>query len=102
MGVKTGSFFDHVESFLDYRKTVYAVSEQTLQSNRVDLSLFEKYVCDQNHKMIDGPVVMGFQYYLKKDRVNSGGSINRKLHTLRSYSHFLRLQEVPKAESLHL
>jgi len=43
---------------------------------------------------------MEFQYYLKKDRDNCGGSINRKIFTLRSYSHFLRLQDVPNAETL--
>jgi hypothetical protein len=45
-------------------------------------------------------VVMDFQYYLKTQRKNCGGSLNRKLFTLRSYSHYLRLQEVTDAEKL--
>jgi len=43
---------------------------------------------------------MDFQYYLKTQRKNCGGSLNRKLFTLRSYSHYLRLQEVDDAEKL--
>ncbi len=43
---------------------------------------------------------MQFQYHLKKERDNCGGSINRKIFTLRSYSHFLALSDVPEAETL--
>ena len=43
---------------------------------------------------------MAFQFYLKKERDNSGGSINRKIYSLRSYSHFLRIIEVPDADRL--
>jgi len=43
---------------------------------------------------------MAFQYHLKKVRKNIGGSINRKIFTLRSYSHFLRLMDVPQSEYL--
>ncbi|MFH2060263.1 MAG: tyrosine-type recombinase/integrase [Pseudomonadota bacterium] len=37
---------------------------------------------------------------MKTQRKNCGGSLNRKLFTLRSYSHYLRLQEVDDAEKL--
>jgi len=43
---------------------------------------------------------MAFQYHLKIDRNNCGGSINRKTFTLKSYSHFLRLMDVPHADQL--
>ena len=36
---------------------------------------------------------MDFQYYLKQERNNCGGSINRKIFTLRSYGNFLKLQD---------
>jgi site-specific recombinase XerC len=54
----------------------------------------------QQYDKITGPAVMDFQYYLKTQRKNCGGSLNRKLFTLRSYSHYLRLQEVDDAEKL--
>jgi len=100
MGVAAKDFFEHVDTFMDYRKTVYEVSEQTIKSNRTDLKLFENFIDNKHHKIIDGPAVMDFQYYLKKDRKNSGQSINRKIFALRSYSHFIRLQEVPHSEDL--
>ncbi len=100
MGVSTTDFFSHVEPFMDYRSTVYDVSDQTIKSNRCDLKLFETFIDDHQHKTITGPAVMDFQYYLKTQRKNCGGSLNRKLFTLRSYSHYLRLQEVEDAEKL--
>lgn len=100
MGVNTTDFFSHVEPFMDYRSTVYNVSDQTIKSNRCDLKLFENFMSYQQHDKITGPAVMDFQYYLKTQRKNCGGSLNRKLFTLRSYSHYLRLQEVDDAEKL--
>jgi len=100
MGVNAGKFFDHMDDFLDYRKTIYCASEQTLKSNRTDLNLFQHFICNQNHQTINGKAVMAFQFHLKNDRDNIGGSINRKIFTLRSYSHFLRLMDVPQSDNL--
>jgi site-specific recombinase XerD len=100
MGVSLSEFANHIDSFFDYRKTVYEISHQTLKSNLTDLKLFEYYMRVNHHAEVNGPAVMAFQYYLKKDRQNCGGSINRKIFTLRSYAHFLKLQEIPGADSL--
>jgi site-specific recombinase XerD len=100
MGVNVARFFDHMDDFLDYRKTIYCASDQTLKSNRTDLNLFRNFICSHNHQTINGKAVMAFQYHLKRDRDNIGGSINRKIFALRSYSHFLRLMDVPQSDSL--
>ena len=100
MAVAAEDFFVHIDKFMDYRKVVYETSEQTLKSNQTDLKLFREFIENQAYSAIDGPAVMDFQYYLKKDRGNTGGSINRKIFTLRSYSHFLILQDVKDAEDL--
>lgn len=100
MGVRTIDFFNHIEPFMNYRSTVYDVSGQTIKSNRCDLKLFKDFMDKNQHETITGPAVMDFQYYLKTQRKNCGGSLNRKLFTLRSYSHYLRLQEVDDAEKL--
>ena len=89
--LKTDTFFSHVQPFMDYRKTVYEVSDQTIRSNRTDLMLFERFIKKRNLKSITGPAVMDFQVYLKKERNNSGASINRKIFTLRSYGKFFKL-----------
>ena len=100
MAVAANDFMHHIDDFFNYRKTIYEISDQTVKSNRVDLSLFQNFVRRKNVKTIDGPSVMGFQYYLKQERTNCGASINRKLFTLRSYANFLKLTNVPSAENL--
>ncbi len=100
MAVAAAQFFNHIESYVEYRKTIYETSDETIRSNTIDLKLFENFVKERHAESIDGPTVMDFQYYLKKERKNTGPSINRKIFTLRSYAHFLKLQEVEKAEKL--
>ena len=85
MGVKAERFFDFIDPFLDYRKDIYGASDQTLKSNRVDLYLFKRFIYKEQYKIIDGPTTMDFQYHLKQVRNNCGGSINRKIFTLKSY-----------------
>jgi site-specific recombinase XerD len=96
----TGEFFEHTDSFFDYRTTVYEVSEETRRSNRIDLNLFKNYLEENQLVHIDGPAVIGFQYELKQNRQNSSASINRKMFTLRSYSNFLKLNQLEGADSL--
>ncbi|VAX33627.1 hypothetical protein MNBD_NITROSPIRAE03-725 [hydrothermal vent metagenome] len=100
MAVTSEQFFEHVDTFIDYRKTIYEASDQTIKSNRADLKLFNNFIKERDYPVIDGPAVMDFQYFLKKERNNSGGSINRKIFTLRSYSSILKLENVPGADSL--
>ena len=100
MAVAAKDFFEHMDAFMDYRQVVYEVSDQTIKSNMVDLRLFKGFIKRNKHETITGPAVIDFQYYLKKERRNSGRSINRKIFTLRSYGHFIKLQEVPYSEDL--
>jgi len=72
-------FFDHVDQFIEYRKTVYDISEQTVKSNRIDINLFKDFLDTKNYHTINGKAVMDFQYYLKQQRLNSGASMNRKI-----------------------
>jgi len=100
MGVSPDHFFRHVDEFFNYRQDVYEVSPQTIKSNRVDLGLFKNFICSQNIKSIDGPAVINFQYYLKNQRKNCGASINRKIFALRCYGNYLKLYDIPHADTL--
>lgn len=100
MAVAIQDFFGHIESFFDYRKTICEASNQTIRTNRIDLRLFKDFVDSGNYSVINGPAVMDFQYFLKEKRNNAGGSINRKIFTLRRYAQHLRLVEAPAANSL--
>ena len=100
MAVTSDNFFRHIDDFFNYRRDIYEISPQTVKSNRVDLDLFKNFICSQNFQTIDGPAVIDFQYYLKKQRQNCGASINRKIFTLRSYGNFLKLYDLPCADAL--
>lgn len=100
MAVIPKKFFSHFDDFFDYRREIYEISEQTVKSNRVDLGLFKNFICSQNVKTIDGPAVINYQYYLKKQRENCGASINRKIFALRSYGNFLKLYDLPCSDAL--
>ena len=100
MAVAPDNFFRHIDDFFDYRREIYEISPQTVKSNRVDLDLFKNFICSKNLRTIDGPAVIDFQYYLKKQRQNCGASINRKIFTLRSYGNFLKLYDLPCADAL--
>ena len=100
MAVTSDNFFSHFDDFFNYRNDIYEISPQTVKSNRVDLDLFKNFICSQNLQTIDGPAVIDFQYYLKKQRQNCGTSINRKIFTLRSYSNFLKLYNPSATDSL--
>lgn len=100
MAVTSDNFFRHIDDFFNYRQDIYEISPQTVKSNRVDLDLFKNFICSQNLGTIDGPAVIDFQYYLKKQRQNCGASINRKIFTLRSYGNFLKLYDVSCADAL--
>ena len=100
MAVIPNNFFRHIDDFFNYRQDIYEISPQTVKSNRVDLDLFKNFICSQNLESIDGPAMIDFQYYLKKQRQNCGASINRKIFTLRSYGNFLKLYDLPCADAL--
>jgi len=100
MAVTSDNFFRHMDDFFNYRQDIYEISPQTVKSNRVDLDLFKNFICSQNLRTIDGPAVIDFQYYLKKQRQNCGASINRKIFTLRSYGNFLKLHDLNNADKL--
>lgn len=100
MGVAPDHFFRHMDGFFDYRQEVYEASAQTIKSNRIDLGLFESFISSENIRSINGKAMIAFQYHLKNQRGNCGASINRKIFTLRSFGNFLKLYDVPKAESL--
>ena len=65
MAIIADHFFNYIDAFLKYRREIYEISPQTLKSNLVDLTLFERFIKSTNHKMINGPSVIDFQYYLK-------------------------------------
>jgi site-specific recombinase XerD len=102
MAVASDNFFRHIDDFFNYRQDIYEISPQTVKSNRVDLGLFKNFICSQNLKSIDGPAMIDFQYYLKKQRQNCGASINRKIFIFRSYGNFIKLYDLSCTDAIAL
>lgn len=100
MAVIATDFFKHIDDFLQYRQDIYETSPQTIKSNRVDLNLFKNFIRTSDQKIISGPAMIKFQYYLKNQRKNCGASINRKIFTLRSYGNFLKLYDPACSQNL--
>jgi len=59
--VEARAFFEHVDAYMDYRKRVYEVSDQTIKSYRADLRLFKWFMDTRGYSNIDGPSVMDYQ-----------------------------------------
>jgi integrase/recombinase XerD len=100
MAVDSVLFFNYMDTFMEYRRDIYEISEQTLKTNGIDLRLFKDFIKERNYQSITGPAIIAYQYYLKRQRFNSGASINRKIFTLKSYTKFLILEGVELANKL--
>lgn len=98
--VNTQQFFSYVDPFMEYRTTIYDISDQTVKSNRIDIKLFKDFLDKKKYQLIDGKAVMAFQYYLKQQRLNCGASMNRKIFTLRAYSQYLKFEHIPFVDTL--
>ena len=98
--VTKGLFFRYIEPFMNYRTTVYDISDQTIKSNRIDIKLFKDFMDMKDYHVINGKTVMDFQYYLKQQRLNCGASMNRKIFTLKAYTQYLMLEQVPLVDTL--
>jgi len=93
-------FFNYIDPFMEYRTTIYDISEQTVKSNRIDIKLFKDFLDMKKYQLIDGKAVMAFQYYLKQQRLNCGASMNRKIFTLKAYSQYLKFEHIPFVDTL--
>lgn len=100
MAINSALFFNYMDTFLEYRRDVYEISEQTLRTNNIDLRLFKDFIKEHNYQSITGPAIISYQFYLKKQRLNCGASINRKIFSLKSYAKFLLLEGVELANKL--
>ena len=100
MAVNSALFFDYMDTFMEYRRDVYEISEQTLRTNSIDLRLFKDFIKERNYQSITGPAIIAYQFYLKNQRFNCGASINRKIFSLKSYAKFLLLEGIELANKL--
>ena len=71
-----------------------------VEANERDLNLFSHYFHHHNIDTITGESILDFLTYLRQDRNNHAGSINRKGASLSSYLLYLRFTQVDGADAL--
>jgi len=101
MTILTLHHFDqYLLQYLDERHQVFNHQLSGVEANRRDLSLFSGYCHEKNYDNIDGDAILTFIGWLKYDRANSAGAINRKISSVRSYIKYLRFRQVDGADDL--
>lgn len=98
--LKLNHFDQYLEQYLIERHQVFNHQLSGVEANRRDLSLFSGYCHENNWDNIDGDAILTFIGWLKYERANSSGAINRKISSLRSYIKYLRFRQVDGAEEL--
>jgi site-specific recombinase XerD len=83
-----------------------------VESNKRDIRIFIDFLHHRNILAVNGSTLLAFIAYLKDERKNCSGAINRKLSSLRSYFRHLRfvqargaqkfpIQELPRAREAY-
>jgi site-specific recombinase XerD len=93
------SDFDHyMEEYHVLRVNVLNHQPSGVEANKRDLNLFSNYLHSQNIEMITGEETLKFIGWLREERDNNAGSINRKESSIRSYVKYLRFTQVKGAD----
>jgi len=98
--LKLHYFDQYLDQYLNERHQVFNHQLSGVEANRRDLSLFSGYCHEKNYDNIDGDAILTFIGWLKYDRANSAGAINRKISSVRSYIKYLRFRQVDGADDL--
>ena len=93
--------FDHyLQQYHDERHRVFDHQLSGVEANRRDLNLFSRFCHQTGCHDINGDAILTFIAWLKYDRDNSAGAINRKISSIRSYIKYLRFRQVDGADDL--
>jgi len=98
--LKLNHFDQYLEQYLNERHQVFNHQLSGVEANKRDLCLFSGYCHEKNYDNIDGDAILTFIGWLKYERANSSGAINRKISSLRTYIKYLRFRQVDGAEEL--
>jgi len=98
--LKVKYFEKYLEQYLDERHHLFCHQLSGVESNRRDLRLFHRFLTEKGYETISGGVILEFISYLRNDRGNGAGAINRKISSVRSYIKYLRFRQIDGAEEL--
>jgi site-specific recombinase XerD len=93
--------YDHyLQQYHDQRHRVFDHQLSGVEANRRDLNLFSRFCHQTDCHEINGDAILTFIGWLKNDRKNGAGAINRKISSVRSYIKYLRFRQVDGADNL--
>jgi site-specific recombinase XerD len=93
-------FDQYLQQYLDERHQVFNHQQSGVAANQRDLNLFSRFCHQTGCHDISGDAILSFIGWLKHDRANSAGAINRKISSVRSYIKYLRFRQVQGADQL--
>jgi integrase/recombinase XerD len=65
-----------------------------------DLGLMVSFLAERHEDQVDGPALLEFVTWLRRDRANSPAAANRKISSVKTYMRFLRFLQIEGAESV--
>ena len=94
------SDFDHFrEDYRNLRLGIFNHQPSGVKGNEYDLNLFSDYFHEHNIKAITGEEILNSLAWLREERGNHAGAINRKEASIRSYFRYLRFIQIEGADS---
>lgn len=92
-------FDRHREDYRKLRLGIFNHQPSGVEANERDLNLFSRYFHERKIGKIAGEGILGFLAWLREERDNHAGAINRKEASIRSYLRFLRFKQVQGADA---
>ena len=98
VAIALNDFDHHRERYQKLRLGIFNHQPSGVEANERDLNLFSDFFHEKNINKITGEGILDFLCYLREDRSNQAGSLNRKESSIRSYLKFLRFSQVNGAD----
>ena len=99
IAISQDDFNRYINDYLDLRLKMNHQPSSILAA-RKDLNVFATYLQSKNITSIDGSTLLDFMSWLRTERKNCSGSINRKQSSIRMYIRHLALRNAPGAKEL--
>ncbi|MBC2747675.1 MAG: tyrosine-type recombinase/integrase [ANME-2 cluster archaeon] len=97
--ISVSDFDHHREDYHNLRLGIFNHQPSGVKGNEYDLNLFSDYFHGHNINAITGEEILNSLAWLREERGNHAGAINRKEASIRSYFRYLRFVQIEGADS---
>ena len=99
-GLGAAEFARHIEEFGRWQIEVANHRQAGVDATLIDLGLCEQFLREKQLAMLDGPALLQFITWLRRDRENCPATANRKISSVKTYMRFLRFKQVEGASAV--